>query len=71
MPKFIGCLIEEALESWRKWGIPEKDKKKIWDHIAAIHILKDRGLKGGAVDDARAPAVRDGTRGVVRWNGAS
>ena len=29
LPEFTGRLIEEALESWRKWGIPEKDKKKI------------------------------------------
>ena len=29
LPKFTGCLIEEALEQWRKWGVPEKDKKKI------------------------------------------
>ena len=28
-PEFIGCLIEEAPESWRKWGVPKKDKKKI------------------------------------------
>ena len=46
LSEFTGRLIEEALESWRKWGIPEKDKKKIWDHIAAIHFLKDNGLKG-------------------------
>ena len=26
LPEFTGCLIEEALEQWRKWGIPEKDK---------------------------------------------
>ena len=45
MPEFIGCLIEEAPESWRKWGISKKGKKKIWDHIAAIHILKENGLK--------------------------
>ena len=44
--EFTGCLIEEALESWMKWGVPEKDKKKIWDHLAALHILKERGLKG-------------------------
>ena len=44
--EFTGCLIEEAPESWRKWGIPEKDKKKIRDHITAIHILKENGLKG-------------------------
>jgi len=27
--EFTGRLIEEALESWRKWGVLEKDKKKI------------------------------------------
>ena len=27
--EFTGRLIEEAPESWRKWGILEKDKKKI------------------------------------------
>ena len=27
--EFTERLIEEALESWRKWGIPKKDKKKI------------------------------------------
>ena len=29
LPEFTGRLIEEAPESWRKWGILEKDKKKI------------------------------------------
>ena len=29
LSEFTGCLIEEALEKWRKWGMPEKDKKKI------------------------------------------
>ena len=29
--------------------MPEKDKKKIQDHIAAIHILKENGLKGSGV----------------------
>ena len=41
LPEFTGRLIEEAPEQWRKWVIPEKDKKKIQDHIAAIHILKE------------------------------
>ena len=45
LPKFTRHLIEEAPESWRKWGVPEKDKKKIWDHIAAFHILKENSLK--------------------------
>ena len=44
--EFTGCLIEEALDSWRKWGVLEKDKKKILDHLAAIPILKEKGLKG-------------------------
>ena len=46
LPEFTGHLVEEVLDSWRKWGVPEKDKKKIRDHIAAIHILKENGLKG-------------------------
>ena len=46
LPEFTGRLIEEAPESWRKWGISERDKKKIRDHITAIHILKENGLNG-------------------------
>ena len=42
-------MIEEAPESWKKWGIPEKDKKKIRDHIIAIHMLKENGLKGSGI----------------------
>ena len=29
LPEFTWRLIEEAPESWRKWGVLEKDKKKI------------------------------------------
>ena len=29
LPKFTGRLIEQGPESWRKWGVLEKDKKKI------------------------------------------
>ena len=42
-------LIEEAPKQWRKWGVLEKEKKKIRDHIAAIHILKENGLRGSGV----------------------
>ena len=49
MPEFIVCLIKEAPKQWRKWGILEKDKKKIKDHITAIHILKENGLKGSGI----------------------
>ena len=49
LSEFTGCLIEEALESWRKWGILEKAKKKIQDHIASIHILKENDLKGSGI----------------------
>ena len=49
LPEFTGRLIEEAPEQWRKWGILEKDKKKIQDHITAIHILKKNGLKGSGI----------------------
>jgi len=47
--EFTGRLIEEVLESWRRWGVPEKDKKKIQDHIAAVRILKERGMKGSGI----------------------
>ena len=36
-------------------------------------VGRHRGLprkEGGAIDDAHTPAVRDGARGIVRWNGA-
>ena len=47
--EFTGRLIEEAPKPWRKWGVPEKDKKKIRDHIAAIYHQKENGLKGSGV----------------------
>ena len=33
-------------------GVLEKDKKKIRDHITAIHILKENGLKGSGIIEA-------------------
>ena len=41
-------LIEQALGSWR-WGVPDKDKKRINDHLATLQILKDRGMKGSGI----------------------
>ena len=29
LPEFTGRLVEEVPDSWRKWGVPEKDKKRI------------------------------------------
>ena len=29
LPEFIGRLVKGVPNSWRKWGILEKDKKKI------------------------------------------
>jgi len=29
LSEFTRRLIEEAPDSWRKWGVPEKDKKRI------------------------------------------
>ena len=45
LPVFSGRIIEEVLGSW-KWGVPNKDKKMIKDHLAAFQILKERGVKG-------------------------
>ena len=33
-------------------GVPDKDKKKIQDHLTAIQILKERGVNGSGVIDA-------------------
>ena len=49
MLEFTGRLIEEVLESWRKWGVLEKDKKKIQDHLTIVRILKERGVKGSGI----------------------
>ena len=71
LPEFSRCLIEEALDLW-KWGVLEKDKKKIRDHLAAIHILKERGLKVSSIIRAyhlrrvvRASTVCDDARGII------
>ena len=49
LPEFTGRLVEEVPDSWRKWGVPEKDKKRIRDDLTAIQILKERGLKGSGI----------------------
>ena len=45
---YSGRLIEEVLGSW-KWGVLGKDKKRIKDHLTALQILKDRGVKGSGI----------------------
>lgn len=48
LPNFSGCLVEEALQLWG-WGAPDKGKKRICDHLTAIALLKERGLKGSSI----------------------
>lgn len=48
LPNFFGCLVEEAPQLWG-WGAPNKEKKRIRDHLAAIVLLKEHGLKGSSV----------------------
>ena len=48
LPAFSGRIVEEVLESW-KWGVPDKDKKRIKDHLAVLRILKERGVKGPGI----------------------
>jgi len=60
----------------RKWGVPEKDKKKIRDHITSIHILKESGQKGSGVIGAYharrvAPLMRRAVPLYVMALGAS
>ena len=35
LPAFSGRIIEEVPRSW-KWGVPDKDKKRIKDHLATL-----------------------------------
>ena len=51
MPAYSEHLIEEILGSW-KWGVSDKDKKRIKDHLAALQILKERGVKGSGIISA-------------------
>ena len=48
LPAFFGRIIEEVPESW-KWGVSNIDKKKIKDHLIALQILKERGMKGSGI----------------------
>jgi len=77
LPEFTERLIEEVSESWRRWGVPEKDKKRIQDHLTAIRILKEGGQEGvgdhqllpyeesGTADEARASPTHDGAQGII------
>jgi len=51
LPVYTGHLIEQAPGLW-KWGVLDKDKKRIKDHLATLQILKDRGVKGSGIIDA-------------------
>jgi hypothetical protein len=42
-------VIESALDSWAKCGVPRKDKSKIQDHIATVLILRERGMQGPSI----------------------
>ena len=48
LPVYSGRIIKEVPRSW-KWGVPDKDKKKIKDHLTALQILKERGMKGSGI----------------------
>ena len=48
LPVYSGHLIKEVLGSW-KWGVPDKDKKRIKDHLTTLQILKERGVKGSRI----------------------
>ena len=48
LPKYSRRLIEEAPQSWQ-WGVLTKEKKHITDLLAALHALKERGVKGSGI----------------------
>ena len=45
---FTGSLIEEAPPVWG-WGPPEKEKKRLYDLLDAITLMKNHGLHGASV----------------------
>ena len=45
---FFGCIIKEALGSWR-WGIPVKERNNVDNLLAALQTLKDRSMKGSGI----------------------
>jgi hypothetical protein len=48
LPDFTGRLIEEALPVWG-WRPPDKEKKRLCNHLNAIMLLKQHGLCGTSV----------------------
>ena len=48
LPVYSGRLIEKVSGSW-KWAVPDKDKKRIKNHLTALQILKERGVKGSGI----------------------
>jgi hypothetical protein len=48
LPEYTGRVVEVVLDSWG-WGIPNKDLKRIVDHLAAIKILREDSVKGSGV----------------------
>ena len=48
LPVFSGRIIEEVPGLW-KWGVLNKDKNGIKDHLVALQILKERGMMGSGI----------------------
>jgi hypothetical protein len=48
LSEFTGRAIEEAPQVWM-WEAPDKEKKKLVDHLRAIALLRDHGLRGTSV----------------------
>jgi hypothetical protein len=48
LSEYTGHVIEVVPKLWR-WGIPKKDTKRIADHLTAIKILREAGMKGSGV----------------------
>ena len=48
LPRYTGCLIEEAPGSWA-WGVQSKDKKHLSDLLSALQALKEWGIKGTGI----------------------
>jgi hypothetical protein len=48
LSEYTRRVVEAVLDSWG-WGVPKRDVKRITDHLAAIKILREDGMKGNGI----------------------
>jgi Putative gypsy type transposon len=49
LPEFNYQVFEDIPPQWSQWGVPTKDLRKIEPHLAAVKVLRERGLTAAGV----------------------